>query len=1616
MAIPRASPRAADDVPLASPVSESSTDARSRFIVRPLLSSAAVTHAVRARMRRPDAVDVVLGKRDQLVLVVATDDGRRSRVRHAQHLHGTLTDLRALPSDGAAVDLLAALSDSGNLSIVRFDDALSRFLPVRQLRLGPPGLARDLGRLVVDPRERRLALTRPGAAHVTVFHPVPGGAPGDFESAGTPVEYSGHVAMDSTFAPRAPDASALVVLVASSRAKDSDAKEGSGTETRDAVDANDSVEVAMENIDRAADENVERVAAENVDEDRRVGDDSEPRKRRDESSRRERFPTRVDAYLGDVRRGSALRRSPPDVSVSLVEHADALGPRARLVEPPPRDAALRDARFFFFVAGERVFVVVSARANWNAPVVRAIRNPEFQAPTRWIWIPETKTRSGTRRASPPTAPRSSPPSAWRLFAATESETARGDGGGARVGAPIVVDAATGDAVEGDVVSRPTGVREVTAMLPAPLSDAPRGVVVFGRFGSAATVWTDARDVAASRARNPADATAFLLGAGVDANADAEECDFDDPSYVPTTRTPPLAPVDRLARLDDATSRGPSAAMIAGGTACRLTRGVATTATVVSPPAFGDVTAMWALGADAIALSLADATRVFVSRESRGFEEAIDGAGLATDEPTVACGAWRSGNVATSWTQVTPRRARLCADGTRLSEWRPERGAGRVGAAVVSSSGRAAASLPARGVVVLLRRVGDRLVETARVLVDAEPSCLELPPPRVAAALVRAMRSRKRDETESFDESSEDWCLLLSGTYARALEVTAIRQTDSGSDSGSKSAPLLRVSVALEDDAGAPASIRVSARDETRPAVLVTTRTGELALMEPRRRAPDASLALPSEPSPAPPKPPRLLSGDALRARLDADPGPREIETILVDAEGISSRRGPSPLELALADAPERGDVAPMAIESPDEAIEDVENVVGERDASPRPRPVAVPLRVVAVRRLCDGPLDLVSLGDAFLARGHRESWVVRDALGTQRVSVDRADAPEMSAACAMPANPNVALAVVRGRLAVVRPDLEQRDPARRAPIADPAVVDEFVEEDERVTFLCGDDATGRVVATTERGVARDWRTNEWGCLPNEGSRAPWSLVSWKRAADSDADHAGYADSASSDVHVASSNAEADFSAVSGSSVVSNAEFYRVTALASCEPPAEVDGGVLAVGTSNPTPFARFRRMEGGGDREDDLEGHVFLMHLADEDEAVDAENAEEAKETRGARERVSVAATVHLPRPVTCVAAGPFGTVIVASGRETHVVRVEANRFKIDGWAATQGAVVASLVATHASRRPVLAVAASPPSRENDDASSRVSFALAVASRRDGVILARVDAPSREPDGWRDARVAHVAADATTRDATALAMRRRGEVAGIDAEGRVFVLQNRNDPRGQRQKREREANEGGDGSRERRFGEVSTGGSGREPGPSSPERRLVVAASFTIRAIPSAMTTSTASTASTTAHPTSTTDRPTTDATTFDPSDETFGPALIVGTREGGAAEMREISAADWATLREVQSRMETHRLLASVLGASHAHARGSWPSRAGFCRSEAPPPPLADATELASSAPPPPEVIDGYLLAELVDLPEEAQRAVLSGDAEGDAEGFARAPLPLEATMELVVRVMEAL
>ena len=127
----------------------------------------------------------------------------------------------------------------------------------------------------------------------------------------------------------------------------------------------------------------------------------------------------------------------------------------------------------------------------------------------------------------------------------------------------------------------------------------------------------------------------------------------------------------------------------------------------------------------------------------------------------------------------------------------------------------------------------------------------------------------------------------------------------------------------------------------------------------------------------------------------------------------------------------------------------------------------------------------------------------------------------------------------------------------------------------------------------------------------------------------------------------------------------------------------------------------------------------------------------------------------------------------------------------------------------------------------------------------------------------------------------------------------------------------------------------------------------------------------------------------------------------------------------------------------------SHACATGAWPPRgrndrgAGGGGGGAPPWPKANAP---ARAPPPPLVIDGALLRELLDLPADAQREVLTdaidveasdGEEEGDevlkerrsprergrmgtshdaVEGSRRsAPaLPVEAVLGVIQRVLE--
>ena len=107
-------------------------------------------------------VVVVLGKRDQLLLLAPDEENEGAlRLERQQSARGTLVALKVArgghrrssprdvredddrdspPSDG--VDLLVALSDSGELSLLRYDTETRRFARFRSARLGPPGMRR----------------------------------------------------------------------------------------------------------------------------------------------------------------------------------------------------------------------------------------------------------------------------------------------------------------------------------------------------------------------------------------------------------------------------------------------------------------------------------------------------------------------------------------------------------------------------------------------------------------------------------------------------------------------------------------------------------------------------------------------------------------------------------------------------------------------------------------------------------------------------------------------------------------------------------------------------------------------------------------------------------------------------------------------------------------------------------------------------------------------------------------------------------------------------------------------------------------------------------------------------------------------------------------------------------------------------------------------------------------------------------------------------------------------------------------------------------------------------------------------------------------------------------
>ena len=206
-----------------------------------------MTHAVRGRFRAPGELAVVLGKRDQLLLFAPDEKGggEAMRLERQQSARGTLVALKVARGGGggygtadaregedtrardsrADVDTLVALSDSGELSVLRYDAETRRFARVRSARLGPPGMRRvapgvasrtaplaEFDRIAVDPASGAIAVSC--ANRACVFFGLLRNEPNEPRDRGAPLRREGGVILGTAFAealgsvPGANDASA----------------------------------------------------------------------------------------------------------------------------------------------------------------------------------------------------------------------------------------------------------------------------------------------------------------------------------------------------------------------------------------------------------------------------------------------------------------------------------------------------------------------------------------------------------------------------------------------------------------------------------------------------------------------------------------------------------------------------------------------------------------------------------------------------------------------------------------------------------------------------------------------------------------------------------------------------------------------------------------------------------------------------------------------------------------------------------------------------------------------------------------------------------------------------------------------------------------------------------------------------------------------------------------------------------------------------------------------------------------------------------------------------------------------------------------------------------------
>ena len=1618
MAIPRAEASARANAS-GSPSGESDhrDETNSGYVVRPLLSSAVVKHVVLGRFRRTDARDIVLAKIGQLQLLTESVDrdastrGRAWKLTHQQPLYpGTLVDIKAVrggwgdggrPGDdvvsaNSRTDALAALSNSGKLSVLRFDSYLGRFVAARQLQLGQPGfvptpafnetsvgtsrewircweeigLAPPFDKIAAHPRGAALAVRC--ATHASVFRVVgcerdespPDDAALDFEAAGTPLRPNGFITIDAAFiAGIGWKGAAFAMLLAeetrgeemtTDAAEVSEMDEDGGVEEppadSEATTSRDAVAGAARGIsdDEAS---IERELARGVE-----GDAGSTPRDDASTGNSGRVPTHLDIFANYFALPPTWR-----VELSAPDVSRAIGCEATLVESPSDAVEGKMTTANAYVLGEHGVVIVtipdgsrSSRSKVASPVLRVIMQPNvaLHAPRTWCWA---RADSFGRRGAKWT---------WRLITASPEgdcvhEALRVDVRG------VVDDSPT--ATNGNRVEYRTGICDPvalsslggTATVVSGDGTVCDAIIAFSRDGAAAKVPFD-RCSAIKDVSSPAVAS------------DAAALLSDHPEGA--TLVHPCAPADALAGISpDASPQGfapqsdsavRSFVATAGGSVYGVALGVACTSTVVSGGGFSEVREMWALrcGEEAplpgkvldrsrnssiptlLALSFSDATRVFVRHIGSGteatFEEAVDGAGFDRRAPTVACSDWPSiaglrgspssehGVVA----QVTPRGARIIADGAVLSEWCPRRSDGAIGASAIESSrGRIAMYLPGRGAVMILASVGETIGRTSRqnqheprkhVLVtqavvrfaSGEPSCLVLPPPALAAALAEALvdgGSRRLDR----DAEGSEWTLVLAGTYGREVEIVATHEDSSADAKNSDfSSPALftsRASLGVSNDAGgvgAPACALVTTWGvDNRPCVLITTRTGEAMLLEAGTPpSPDAGLPLPRPP---PPRQPRSVSNRFLAKLSDGRAKLRDGDVDVVRIGGRDSLDGgtegsakrlcvPSPLEQ-------------MFEEPPAEAIRhEGTPPLDSAGGNAASRGNGTSICVTYSRRLSRGPLQIIPLGDeiggvevgssvssrgiAALLRGDDGAWIARDTPGSLfRLSIAPLCAPGMRRATPFDRSNASFLAIdasAGGRLAIIVPDVEQRDAACRVEMNVPESTGGF-------KFVARDSSTGLLLAATTRGVrgggshasdddARDfaaWRVNlafpgYGGADLGEGEESssrviktltgmctPWSLDGLENVGFRGEDPSG----------------------------------AYISALATLEPPLSVKKGcgLVAVGQRGPMSSMgrRLRRRErlAAGDENADVvedgdeEGRlsVFTVHP---DGSFGPENF------------------AALPAPVECISPAGPGRVLVGAGDTVYLMRLTSAPGD-DG--AENDKVKFSLEAQKESGRGrVVALAAYAP-RPGDVSDS---ITVAIATERDGVTLVDVKPSIEGNDGAFKMRFEDAAADPVVRNVVALTARGTDEVAGIDAESRVFVL--RRTP-----KRERD---------------LAAVGNARVL-----EKNLSIQASFNHRVEPSAA------------------------AASDDGS-------LVVATSDGGVSLFAELSMAEFAVLREAQLRAEAH--LAPVLGDS---------SRGGG----------KDV----------PEVIDGYLLEQFAMLPAGVQRDILSG-------------MPVQATISTIQRALE--